>query len=94
MQLLKNTIVDIAPPQPYPATLSTYKQTRLKSSKDLVSHHINRDKFAPIQPSPSQPKSVADSLYVTTTRSPMKESPQKVNNPESNVTSNRKKLQP
>jgi hypothetical protein len=82
MQMLMSTIVDPAPPQPYPQSrMSMYKQTRMKSSKDLVSHHLNKDKyFVPAPPSQHQPKTVADSVYVTTTRgSPIKtsESPTK-----------------
>jgi hypothetical protein len=92
MQMLLSTIVDPAPPQPYPPSrMSMYKQTRMKSSKDLVSHHLNKDRyFVPAPPSHHQPKTVADSVYVTTTRaSPVKtsESPTKTQrlNPESST---------
>ena len=63
----------------------------MKSSKDLVSHHLNKDRyFVPAPPSHHQPKTVADSVYVTTTRaSPLKtnESPTKTQrlNPESST---------
>ena len=52
MQMLMSSIADPTPPDPFGGMLpmSRYKQTRLKSSKDLVNHHLNRGKSPVVVP--------------------------------------------
>ena len=96
MQMLASSIADPQPPDPFCGMMpmSRYKQTRLRSSKDLVSHHLNRGKSPAVAAIPQRKTPMNESsLYIMTTKgSPMKNSPSKnntmhrrtqVNNPES-----------
>jgi Ca2+-binding EF-hand superfamily protein len=79
MGMLRSGITEPLPPDPFELPLSRYKETRLKSTKDLVNMH-GKQRMA--QPEFFRPKAHDESLYTTTTHHP---SPAKraVENPES-----------
>jgi hypothetical protein len=66
--MLRSGIAESPPPDPFNIPLSMYKQTRLKSSKDLVNKHLQKG-------ATNQGKSMnaTESLYINTTRFPTKQ---------------------
>lgn len=79
MGMLRSGIADPPPPNPFDLPLSKYRETRLKSTKDLLSQH-NATKTKPVDYKSN--KQHDESLYTTTTHhvSPVK---RHVENPES-----------
>lgn len=65
--MLKNGIADPPQPDPFANPLSRYKETRMKSTKDLLTHH--QQGKTPIKGSKAQPAiNHVESLYTNTTQ--------------------------
>ena len=74
MQMLISGIADPPPPDPYALPISKYKETRMKSTKELLHQHKRALNKTPIEVSRVNHH---ESLYTTTTanNSPQKASP-------------------